>query len=138
LSRDTWRAILPARVDAAGFGTRPGGADPLKRIRSRTQNVTDKLDGKLDREAVVAAIRSMGEDDLRYLNRFIVDRIKLIAQARSTVMMARFSVGDRVEFPDRGGRTRRGVVTRLNKKTVSVRTDEGERWNVGPGFLKRT
>jgi hypothetical protein len=27
------------------------------------------------------------------------------------------------------------VVLRLNKKTASIRTDDGQRWNVYPGFL---
>ena len=51
-----------------------------------------------NRAAAVEAIRRMNEEDLRFLNRLIVERLKLIAQARSTTMLARFSVGDRVSF----------------------------------------
>lgn len=29
-----------------------------------------------------------------------------------------------------------GHIVRLNKKTVSVITDEGVKWNIPPGFLK--
>jgi len=35
----------------------------------------------------------MNEDDLPFLNRLIVERLKLIGQARSTVMLAHFSIG---------------------------------------------
>ena len=30
-----------------------------------------------------------------------------------------------------------GVITRYNKKTVSILTDEGQRWNVAPQLLER-
>jgi len=48
----------------------------------------------VDRMAAVEAIRRMNEEDLRFLNRLIVERLKFIAQARSTTLLARFSVGD--------------------------------------------
>jgi hypothetical protein len=89
----------------------------------------------VDREAVVEAICRMNEDDLRVLNRLIVDRLKLIAQARSTVMLARFGVGDRVRFQSTYGDAKSGVIVRLNKKTASIATDDGQQWNVHPSFL---
>ena len=30
-----------------------------------------------------------------------------------------------------------GMITRYNKKTVSIVTDDGQRWNVAPQFLER-
>jgi hypothetical protein len=30
----------------------------------------------------------------------------------------------------------KGIVLRLNKKTVSIATDDGHQWNVGPGMLR--
>ena len=77
----------------------------------------------------------MNEEDLRFLNRLIVERLKLIGQARSTAMLAHFSVGDRVSFQSRTGERKTGVIVRLNKKTASITTDEGQHWNVHPGFL---
>jgi hypothetical protein len=88
-----------------------------------------------DRAAAAEAIRKMNEDDLRFLNRLIVERLKLIGQARSTAMLARFSVGDRVSFPASTGELKAGVIVRLNKKTASIATDDGQHWNVYPGFL---
>ena len=97
--------------------------------------MADKWFGTESREAVVEAIRQMNEDDLRYLNRLIVERLKLIAQARSTVMLARFSVGGRVRFKTPTGENKTGIILRLNKKTVTISTDDGQHWKVYPGFL---
>ncbi len=89
----------------------------------------------MDRAAAVDVILRMNEDDLRYLNRLIVERLKLIGQARSTVMLANFNVGDRVSFQAPSGQRKSGIIFRLNKKTASITTDDGQRWNVHPGFL---
>jgi hypothetical protein len=88
-----------------------------------------------DRAAAAETIRRMNEEDLRFLNRLIVERLKLIGQARSTTMLARFSVGDRVSFQTTSGERKAGVIVRLNKKTASIATDDGQQWNVHPGFL---
>ena len=45
----------------------------------------------MDRAAAAEAIRKLYEDDLRYLNRLIVELPKLIQQARSTIMLGRTS-----------------------------------------------
>jgi hypothetical protein len=89
----------------------------------------------VDRAGAVEAIRHMSEEDLRFLNRLIVERLKLISQARSTIMLSRFSVGDRVGFPSTSGERKVGVITRLNKKTASIATDDGQHWKVHPSFL---
>jgi len=89
----------------------------------------------LDRELFVEALRHMGEQDLLYLNRMVVERLKLLDQARSTVALAQFAEGDRVSFTANDGLTRNGIILRLNKKTVSLRTDDGHLWKVSPGFL---
>ena len=89
----------------------------------------------VDRAAAAEAIRRMNEDDLRFLNRLIVERLKLISQARSTTMLAHFSRGERVSFPANTGERKTGVIIRLNKKTASIATDDGQQWNVHPSFL---
>lgn len=89
----------------------------------------------LDRELFTKALRHMGEEDLLYLNRMVAERLNLLAQAKSTVELAQFAEGDRVHFTPSDGRVRHGVVLRLNKKTASVRTDEGQSWKISPGLL---
>lgn len=90
----------------------------------------------VDRASAVEAIKRLNEEDLLFLNRLIVERLKLIAQARATKLMTEFTRGDRVGFQAPDGKMLTGVVLRLNKKTVSVVTDDGCRWNVAPGLLR--
>jgi hypothetical protein len=89
----------------------------------------------VDRASAVETIRRMNEDDLRFLNHLIVERLKLLSQARSTVMLARFNPGDLVSFQSTTGERKIGVVVRLNKKTASVATNDGQHWTVHPGYL---
>jgi hypothetical protein len=91
----------------------------------------------LDRELFVQALRHMDEDDLLYLNRMVVERLNLLAQARSTVQLAQFAEGDRVEFTSNDGAIKRGTVLRLNKKTASVLTDDAQNWKVSPALLRK-
>ena len=51
--------------------------------------------------------------------------------------MLEFSVGDRVSFHPEGREPLLGVLTRYNRKTVTVITDQGQRWNVSPGALRK-
>lgn len=89
----------------------------------------------LDRDLASQAIRQLGEDDLIFLNVQIVERLKLIAQAHSTVELARFNLGDRVQFTGPGGRAIHGIIIKLNKKTAGVQTADGRQWKVSPSLL---
>jgi hypothetical protein len=91
-----------------------------------------KLAGRAEAAAV---IRQLGHDDLLFLNRLIVERLKLLSQAHSTTLLARFGVGDRVSFQSPSGDRKTGQVVRLNKKSASIQTDDGQQWKVHPGFL---
>lgn len=57
----------------------------------------------IDRISAVEAIKRLNEEDLLFLNRLIVERLKLISQAKSTSLMASFTKGDWVGklFDDR-------------------------------------
>lgn len=90
----------------------------------------------VDRTVIAEMIGKLGEEDLVFLNRTIIERLKLISQAKSTSMMARFNIGNRVKFQAPDGRHKTGIIIRLNKKTASIQTDDGGSWNVFPGFLK--
>ncbi len=89
-----------------------------------------------DETKIETFIKDLGEEELRYLNRLIVERLKLIAQEKSTRAMSRFNLGEHVRFADQEGRTKTGRIVRLNKKTATVLTSEGQSWNVSPGLLK--
>lgn len=90
----------------------------------------------MDRISAVEAIKRLNEDDLRFLNRMIVERLNLISQARAITLMVSFTKGDRVFFQAPDGHKVEGTVLRLNKKTVSVVTADGHQWNVSPGLLQ--
>jgi hypothetical protein len=89
----------------------------------------------IGRVSAVEAIKHLNEDNLRFLNRMIVERLKLISQARATTLMVSFTKDDRVGFQASDGRKIEGTVLHLNKKTVSIVTDDGHQWNVSPGLL---
>ena len=51
--------------------------------------------------------------------------------------MMKFSIGQRVVFDAPGQPQVTGMLIKYNKKTVTVVTDEGQRWNVSPGWLRQ-
>jgi len=82
-------------------------------------------------------IDHLTEAQLIDLNRRIVERLKFLAQMRAHASMLDFSVGDRVSFQPAGRPTQFGILTRYNKKTVTVITEDGLRWTVSPQLLRK-
>jgi hypothetical protein len=80
-------------------------------------------------------ITTLSEDELIDLHRRITERLRFLSQTRAHHKMLEFKVGDRVSFKPDDRPALRGVLTRYNKKTVTVITDNGEHWNVAPGLL---
>ncbi len=85
---------------------------------------------------IEAFIKKLGEEELQYLNRLIVERLKLISQAKSTQAMGRFNNGEMVEFSDNSGGRKIGRIIKLNKKTATIITSDNQHWNVAPGLLR--
>jgi len=82
-------------------------------------------------------IDSLSEDELIELNHKIVARLRFLNQMRSHSAMLEFRIGERVTFRPVGRSAVIGIITHYNKKTVTVVTDSGERWNVTPNLLSR-
>jgi len=82
-------------------------------------------------------INQLTEAELIDLNHRIVERLRLLSQMKAHVAMLEFKIGDRVTFQGNAGERIEGILTRYNKKTVTVITHEGRQWNVSPGFLKK-
>ncbi len=82
-------------------------------------------------------IDQLTEDELVDLNNRIVARLRFLSHMRAHSEMLEFKIGDRVIFEPEGRAPVVGVLTRYNKKTVTVLSDSGQRWNVSPGFLRR-
>ncbi|MBN1982470.1 MAG: hypothetical protein JW795_13135 [Chitinivibrionales bacterium] len=90
-----------------------------------------------DKNSTIEAINKMGEEDLRFLNKLIVNRLKWLVDTQCQSLLAQFHPGDRVHFQNRAGDYLIGTVVRINKKTISVSTEDHEGWwNVSPGLLK--
>jgi len=82
-------------------------------------------------------LSQLSEQELVVLNRQIVERLRFLQQMRAHARMLEFSIGDRVSFQPDGRPTLFGVLTRYNKKTVTVITEGGEQWNVSPALLRK-
>jgi hypothetical protein len=81
-------------------------------------------------------IDKLTEQELIDLNHRIVERLRFLAQMRAHGAMMQFSIGQRVSFDPGDRPTVTGTLTKYNKKTVTVITDDGHRWNVAPGYLR--
>ena len=82
-------------------------------------------------------IDALSEAELIDLNHRIVERLRFLSQMRAHSQMLEFRIGDRVTFQPDGRPPVTGMLTRYNRKSVTVITDDGHRWNVAPGFLRR-
>lgn len=82
-------------------------------------------------------IDRLSEAELVDLNRRIVERLRLLRQVQAHRQMLEFTVGERVSFQPPGRERLFGVLTRYNRKSVTVLTEKGEQWNVSPALLSR-
>jgi hypothetical protein len=81
-------------------------------------------------------IDRLTEAELIDLNNRIVERLRFLNQMKAHSQMLEFRIGDRVTFQPEGRPPVIGMLTRYNRKTVTVITDDGHHWNVAPMFLR--
>lgn len=82
-------------------------------------------------------IDKLSEAELIDLNHRIVERLRFLSQMRAHSQMLDFKIGERVTFHPDGHPSLFGIVTRYNRKTVTVITDAGQHWNVAPRLLRK-
>ena len=82
-------------------------------------------------------IDKLSEEELIDLNNRIVARLRFLNQMRAHSQMLDFRIGDRVTFQPEGRQPLFGIITRYNRKSVTVITDGGQHWNVAPGLLRK-
>jgi hypothetical protein len=82
-------------------------------------------------------IDRLTESELVELNNKIVARLRFLAQMRAHAAMMQFNIGDRVSFQPSDRPLVTGILTRYNKKSVTVITDAGQQWNVAPSLLRK-
>jgi hypothetical protein len=77
-------------------------------------------------------IRSADSDTLNLIIEELKKRQSVIQQEAGS----EFSVGQSVTFPTRNGLTQSGLIEKINRKTIIVRTDAYKTWRVSPSLLK--
>jgi hypothetical protein len=82
-------------------------------------------------------IDKFNEADLVALHNRIVARLKFLRDMRAHAHMLDFNIGEKVSFQPDGQPELKGIITRYNRKTVTVITDNGQQWNVAPIFLRK-
>jgi hypothetical protein len=83
-------------------------------------------------------IDQLTERELLDLNRRIVERLRMIHQMNAHVRMLEFSIGERVWFQTDQHSSVEGTLVRYNKKSVTIVSDDGGRWTVSPGLLRKS
>jgi hypothetical protein len=91
----------------------------------------------INKDKVDIPIDKLTEDELSVLNRRIVERLKFLESQHTHREMMQFSVGENVCFVPPGKERQMGVLVKYNKKTVTIITEGGRRWNVSPHLLSR-
>ncbi len=82
-------------------------------------------------------IDDLSEKELLDLNHRIVERLKFLDSMHAHAEMMEFNIGEKVSFHLSGRDIQIGVLVKYNKKTVSVITEDGRRWNVSPHLLSK-
>ena len=80
-------------------------------------------------------IDRLSEEELIELNQKVVARLRFLREMRSHVQMLDYRIGERVGFRPAGQPEIHGIITRYNKKSVTIITDRGEHWRVHPSLL---
>ena len=71
-------------------------------------------------------IDKLTEAELVDLNNRIVERLRFLNHMRAHSQMLEFRIGDRVSFQPQDRAPIVGMLTRYNRKTVTVITDDGQ------------
>ena len=74
-------------------------------------------------------------DELMALNQRIIERLKMLESVHAHKSMMQLHPGARVSFDSPQGDRVLGTIMKFNRKTVTVVTDSGQRWNVSPHLL---
>jgi hypothetical protein len=82
-------------------------------------------------------IDQLSEPELVDLYNRIAARLKMLRDLRAHSAMLEFRIGERVSFRPDGHPVLFGVVTKYNRKSVTLITDAGQQWNVSPSFLRK-
>jgi hypothetical protein len=77
------------------------------------------------------------EAQLIDLHNRVVARLRFLQQMRAHAHMLDFSVGETVTFQPDGHPVLTGIISKYNRKTVTVVKRDGQQWRVSPIFLRK-
>jgi len=80
-------------------------------------------------------IDQLSAEELVVLNHRIVERLKMLESLEAHKSMMQFHPGARVSFDSSHNERLTGTIMKFNRKTVTVVTDNGQRWNISPHLL---
>ena len=78
---------------------------------------------------------ALTREELLALNHRIVERLKMLDTLDTHQSMMQFHPGARVSFTGNAGERLTCTLMKFNRKTVTVVTDNGQRWNISPQLL---
>lgn len=81
-------------------------------------------------------IDDLSDDEIYQLYRQLADKVRLIREYAEELALNSFHPLERVYF-HKNRMHIEGVVVQINRRTVSIITDGGERWTVAPQFLTK-
>lgn len=90
------------------------------------------------RHDVKSFIDIMDLDELVKLNSYIYKRIKFLAETKVMEKVQDFEILDKVSFFDGRGNIVKGTIVRLNKRSVTVKSENGTEWRVSPFLLNKS
>lgn len=80
-------------------------------------------------------IEDLSIDELLELNKIICQRIDELQDRETLQALSRLYVGMKVSFNGQAGLTV-GIVTKINRKSVIVLTEDRKQYKVSPGLLR--
>lgn len=84
---------------------------------------------------LLSVLDRLTEEELLQLNRVVVARLRLMREIRSHEQMMNLRIGQHVQFNSSAGQIIRGMISRHNRKSVTIVTDDGHQWRVAPELL---
>jgi hypothetical protein len=80
-------------------------------------------------------IDHLSADELVALNHHIIERLKMLESLDAHKSMMQFHPRARVSFDSPNSGRLSGPIMKFNRKSVTVVTDNGQRWNISPHLL---
>ncbi len=82
-------------------------------------------------------VDNLSEKELIELNHKIVERLKFLETMHNHNEMMQFNPGEQVTFEPPGRERQIGTLVKFNTKTVTIITENGQKWNVSPHLISK-